>query len=259
MDQELEKSLPRGIALSWGLVKEPQRGPKRELSLKKIVDAAVAIADQEGLSAVSMSRVAETLGFTAMSLYRYVPSKDDLLMLMQDAVCDVPIPPEREGEDWRQSLREYVKACIEVFRNHPWFGEIPVSGVPMTPNNLRVVDWVMRTLRGMALNDFEKMSIVLLLSSYARSTGILQRDFDRALKAGASQDEISGLAYSKALKQLVTPDQFPYLHPIVESGVYTEESKEENSVGDDFDFGLERILDGIEAYLNAKQKGNKEE
>jgi AcrR family transcriptional regulator len=254
MDEELETSLPRGVALSWGLAKEPQRGPKRELSLQKIVGAAVAIADQEGLSAVSMSRVAESLGFTAMSLYRYIPSKDDLLLLMQEAVCEIPIPPEKEGEDWRQGLREYVKACVDMFREHPWFGEIPVGGVPLTPGNLRVVDWVLRTLRETALNDYEKMSVVLLLSSYARSVGMLMRDFDRALRAGTRPEEISGLAYSKALKQLVTAEQFPYLYPIVQSGAYTEENREENSVGDDFDFGLERILDGIEAYLNAKRK-----
>lgn len=253
MDHELEEKLPRGIALSWGLVKESQRGPKRELSLSQIVNAAISIADRDGLSAVSMSRVAESLGFTTMSLYRYVPSKDDLLLLMQDAVCDIPIPPEKEGEHWRDIMRDYVREVIVVFLDHPWFGDIPIYGVPMTPNNLRVVDWLLRATRQLSLNDYEKMSIVLLLSSYARSTGIIQRDFDKAIKAGSSPSKFSGLDYSKTLKQLVTPDQFPDLHPIIMSGAYTGENEEMNTVGNDFDFGLERILDGIEHYLDSKK------
>lgn len=256
MDKKINENLPKGIALSWGLVKQPQRGPKRELDLKQIVEAAINIADKDGLSAVSMSRVATSLGFTPMSLYRYVPSKDDLLLLMQDAVCDIPIPPEKKGADWRENMREYVKACIKVFRNHPWFGDIPISGVPMTPNNLQVVDWVLRDLRSLPLNDYEKMSIVLLLSSYARASGMLQRDMDRAIQSGTGQDEFSGRTYSAALKQLVTPERFPYLHKVVASGVYTEENTSENNVGDDFDFGLERILDGIEHYLASKKESD---
>ncbi|WP_123042459.1 TetR/AcrR family transcriptional regulator [Cohnella candidum] len=253
MDDELGESLPRGVALSWGLVKPPQRGPKREMSVEKIVDAAIAIADKEGLSALSMSRVAEALGFTTMSLYRYVPSKDDLLLLMQNAASKLEIPPDEDDTDWRQKIRVYVRASIQAFRDHPWFGDIPVTGVPLMPNNLQIVDWALRALDGLPLNDFEKMSTVLLVSSYARSVGIIQRDFDRAIQAGASPGSFTGLDYTNALRQLVTPDRFPNLHPLVASGVYTEESPQENPVGDDFDWGLERILDGIEAYLTAKK------
>ena len=82
MNSKFEGILPRGVALSWGLDKKPKRGPKRELSLKQIVDTAIVIADKDGLSAVSMNRVAASFGFTTMSLYRYVPSKDDLVLLM---------------------------------------------------------------------------------------------------------------------------------------------------------------------------------
>jgi AcrR family transcriptional regulator len=255
MEHEAVKNLPRGVALSWGLVKRPQRGPKGELSIKKIVEAAIAIADKDGLSAVSMNRVAMSLGFTAMSLYRYIPSKDDLLLLMQDAVCGIPIPPEEQDIDWRESMREYVRACIQLFRDHPWYGDIPVTSLPVTPNNLQVIDWVLRPMRKFPLNDYEKLSIVLLLSSYGRSSGIIQGDIDRAIQAGTSPAAISGLDYSEGLKQLVKPERFPDLHPIVMSGTYTgeNENENENNVGNDFDFGLERILDGIEHYLASKR------
>ncbi|GGD67269.1 TetR/AcrR family transcriptional regulator [Paenibacillus nasutitermitis] len=252
MEHEDFKNLPRGIALSWGLVKRPQRGPKGELSIAQIIEAAIAIADKDGLAAVSMSRVAASLGFTAMSLYRYISSKDDLLLLMQDAVCNIPIPPEEQRNYWREEMRAYVRVTIHVFQEHPWYGDIPIYGAPVTPNNLKIVDWGLRSMRKLPFNDYEKMSIVLLLSSYARSCGIIQRDMARAVRTGGSPSAFSGLDYSAELKQLVQPDHFPYLSPVVQSGAYTDEIENENTVGNDFDFGLERILDGIEHYLAAK-------
>jgi len=252
-EHDVLKNLPNGAKLSWGFTKQPQRGPKGELSIKKIVDAAIAIADMDGLAAVSMNRVAGSLGFTPMSLYRYISSKDDLLFLMQDAVCAVKLPEHSADWDWREDMRNYVKACIQVFCEHPWFGDIPIAGVPIAPNNLQVIDWILRSLRNLPLNDYEKMSIILLLSSYARSSGMIKRDMIRAIQAGGSADAFSGLDYTAALKHLVKPERYPDLYPVVASGAYTGENEAENTVGDDFDFGLERILDGIEHYLSGKK------
>ncbi|RUT33596.1 TetR/AcrR family transcriptional regulator [Paenibacillus zeisoli] len=254
-EAELGKLLPAGAALSWGLVKPPQRGPKREMSIDQIVAKAIDIADKHGLEAVSMSRVASEFGFTAMSLYRYIPSKEDLLLLMQDAACDIPVPPERPPHEWRESLRDYVMGTIHIFSKHPWFGDIPISSIPMGPNNLRIVDWALRPLRDLPLNDYEKMSIVLLLSGYARSSGMLQRDINRAVQAGSSVEAFSGLHYSAALKALIKPEQYPNLHPVIMSGAYTGENESESGVGDDVEFGLQRILDGIEQYLDRIQTG----
>jgi len=77
--------LPPGLDLLWGRREAGQRGPKRGLSVDAIVEAAIEVGDAEGLGAVSMSRVAKELGFTTMSLYRYVTSKDELLQLMWNA------------------------------------------------------------------------------------------------------------------------------------------------------------------------------
>ncbi|WP_028610713.1 TetR/AcrR family transcriptional regulator [Paenibacillus harenae] len=253
LNHETLQNLPSGAALSWGIVKQGKRGPKGELSIKQIVDAAIGIADREGLSAVSMSRVAQTLGYTTMSLYRYITSKDDLLLLMQDAACAIPIPPEDENQDWREGMREYVRGCMDIFVKHPWYGEIPVTGVPVSPNILKLIDWLLRSMRSFPLNDFEKMSIVLLLSSYGRSIGLISADMNKAVKAGAAPDDFSGVPYSAALKLLVKPEQYPDLFPIVMSGIYAGEREAENPIVNDLDFGLDRILDGIEQYLEQKR------
>jgi AcrR family transcriptional regulator len=244
------EALPRAVALSWGVAEAPQRGPKRELSIERIVDTAIAVADADGLGAVSMSRIASELGFTTMSLYRYVTSKDDVLALMQDAVCGIPIPAEHDtGEDWRAGLRRWAMATIEVIQEHPWFPDVPISGVPLMPNNLAVLDWGLREMRTLPLSDAEKMSTALLLSSYARAVGVVERDVARSRQAAGPPQH--GEAFTAALAELVTPERFPDLAPLVLSGVYSDGDDEQ----DDFAFGLERILDGIERYVAAREAG----
>jgi AcrR family transcriptional regulator len=251
MPEDVEEALPRAVALSWGVAEHPQRGPKRELSVERIVDTAIELADAEGLGAVSMSRIAGELGFTTMSLYRYVTSKDDVLALMQDAVCAVPIPPDDElagrgdgPHDWREGLRRWAMATIEVMREHPWFPDIPISGIPLMPNNLAVLDWGLREMRTLPLSDAEKMSTALLLSSYARAVGVVERDVSRSRQADGPP--AYGEAFTAALAELVTPERFPDLAPLVASGVYADADGGEQ---DDFAFGLDRILDGIERYV----------
>lgn len=257
LDHPSLQNLPNGVLLSWGKIKQPKRGPKGELSIPQIVEAAMAIADKDGLGAVSMSRVAQSLGFTTMSLYRYVNSKEDLIVLMMDAACDVPVLQERSESEWRQEMRDYVWATVQVIRDRPWFTDIPIMGIPVTPNHLKIVDWGLRTMRSLPLNDYEKMSFVLLLSGYARQFGMIMRDIDRAMQAGGTPESFSGQGYTEALKKLVGPDRYPYLYPIIQSGAYTEENREENPVGDDYEFGLNRILDGIELYIEGKTRTGK--
>lgn len=252
MSDEVEQALPRAVALSWGVAERPQRGPKRELSIERIIETAIGIADTEGLAAVSMSRIASDLGFTTMSLYRYVTSKDDVLQLMQDAVCEIPIPAEGEdGDDWRAGLRHWAMASIEVIRAHPWFPDIPIAGIPLMPNNLAVLDWGLRVMRGMPLTDPEKMSTALLLSAYARAVGVVERDVIRSHNGEAPRQ--NGAAFRAALSELVTPERFPDLAPLVSSGAYTDSDGADEQ--DDFAFGLERILDGIERYVAARAAG----
>src|SRR6187200_2904230 len=117
-DEQPDPELPRGVALAWGIAAHPQRGPKRELSIERIVDAAVEIADAEGLAAVSMSRVAASLGFTTMSLYRYVTSKDDLILLMQEGALLPPVPDDSIERSWRDGITAWVLAMRGAYRAH---------------------------------------------------------------------------------------------------------------------------------------------
>jgi AcrR family transcriptional regulator len=239
-----ELALPHAIALTWGVAARPQRGPKRELSIERIVETAISIADADGLAAVSMSRVATALGFTTMSLYRYVTSKDDLLLLMQDGVLDATPPEPADDSGWRIQLRQWVLFTIALYRKHPWYGEIPVSGVPMTPNNLRIVDSGLRCLRDTRLTDQEKMATILLASSWAKGVGGIEHDLAVSTARTGDPGRAQGAPYLAALRELVTEELFPHLYPVLASGAYTDEEY------DDFAFGLERLLDGIGVYID---------
>lgn len=242
--------LPPRLALAWGVAERPERAPKRELSIERIVEAAIEIADADGLAAVSMAKVAQSLGFTTMSLYRYVTSKDDLLLLMQEAALDVEYPPAHEPADWRAELREWAQFTMAVFASHPWFLDIPVTGAPLTPNNLRGADSGLRALRSTPLDDEEKMSVILLVSGYARNAARLQTDLARAVATVDGDVTVQGSGWLDALRELVDEVRFPYLRPLVEAGTYAGEGDI-----DDTAWGLERVLDGIAVYVDARAAG----
>jgi len=244
--------LPPRLALAWGVAERPERVPRRELSIERIVEAAVEIADAEGLAGVSMARVAKSLGFTTMSLYRYVTSKDDLLLLMQEVAIDVEYPPAHEPPDWRAELREWALFTLAVFRKHTWVLDIPVTGAPMTPANLRVLDAGLRALRSTPLDDDEKIATILLTSGYVRNAAILGRDLDRAVVAAGGDGDALGSAYHDVLRHLVDEVRFPYLRPLVERGTYVPPSGGGLDELDDVAWGLERTLDGVGAYVASR-------
>lgn len=249
-DQPELPDLPPRLALAWGVAERPERAPRRELSIERIVEAAVEIADAEGLGGVSMARVAQSLGFTTMSLYRYVTSKDDLLLLMQESVLDAEFPPAHEPPDWRAELREWVLFSMALFRSHAWILDVPITSAPLTPNNLRITDVGLRALRSTPLDGEEKISAILLASGYGRNAAQLGRDLDQAIADAGGDEGITGAAFAEALRHLVDEVRFPYLRPLIDSGTYVGEGQI-----DDVAWGLERVLDGIAAYIDARAAG----
>jgi AcrR family transcriptional regulator len=244
IDKSPDPELPRGVALAWGIAANPQRGPKREMSIEGIVDAAVEIADKGGLGAVSMSSVAASLGFTPMSLYRYITAKDDLVLLMQERGIGVPPEDVLEADDWRSGLTRWAEGQTQVFADHPWLLDIPIEGTPLTPNNLAWLDAALEALRDLALSYDEKVAVVLAVIAQVRWEGAVQRGTRAAAEAaGKSSDELD-LGAAAVLGELVQSTQFPQVHAAMLEGVFSPVPN-----GNPFTFGLERVLDGVEAYL----------
>ena len=245
IDKLPDPELPRGVALAWGIAANPQRGPKREMSIEGIVDAAVEIADRGGLSAVSMASVATSLGFTPMSLYRYITAKDDLVLLMQERGIGVPPESALEADDWRSGLRLWAMSQIEVFTEHAWLLDIPIEGAPLTPNNLAWLDAALQVLAPTSLPYNEKIDVALALMAQVRWESGVRRGYSAAAEAtGGTTDEIDAQA-RVVLAQLVRATEFPEVYAALDAGGF-----EGTPEGSPLIFGIERVLDGVEAFLD---------
>jgi AcrR family transcriptional regulator len=234
--------LPRGIALAWGVAANPQRGPRREMTVERIVEAAIEVADAEGLSAVSMAAVAARLGYTPMSLYRYVSAKDDLVLLMQESATGVPPDSVRDETGWRNRLLALFRAQVQVYLDHPWMIDVAISGSPVTPNSAAYLDAMISAVAETPLTDEERVAVALLVTGQSRWYGIVQAGYAKASRdRGMSPAEVT--VYEDALfDALIDAGEFPELRRAVDAGVFRSEA-------DPFAFGFDRTLDGIEAYI----------
>ena len=237
--------LPASIRTAWGLRGRPGKGPRPALSVERIVEAAIKVADAEGLAAVSMQRVAADLGASTMSLYRYVTAKDELVQLMVDTAYGPP-PDAVPGEGWRPGLSRWAWAELAGLRRHPWVLRVPISGPPITPNEIAWLEQGLRCLRGTPLPEAQKPSVILLLSSYVRSYATLTADISATFLASSASSQQAMSAYGRLLAGLTDPERFPALHAVIDAGVFDAPDNPD----DEFVFGLERILDGIAVLIN---------
>lgn len=239
-----ETALPSDAALLWGLREAPRRGRKPSLTVEDITRAAVAVADAEGLGAVSMGRVAAELGNSTMALYRHVKSKDELLLLMADAALETP-PELPSGGDWRSGLRSWALSVVATIREHPWAVHIPISGPPVGPRNLAWLDQGLGALADTGIPEGAKLGIVLGLSTLVQGQVRLSLDLDAGY---VENPEAFSPKYSEVLTRVVDPRRMPALSRVIADGVFEEESSE----GEDrtaFEFTLDLYLDGVAAFI----------
>src|SRR5712671_4362722 len=145
--------IPQSVAAAWGVRERPHKGPKPTLSLARIVDGGVRVADTEGLDAVSMGRVAAELKAAPMSLYRHVSSKEELIKLMVDAAWGDSPGPLLSGENWRAGLSRWAWAMRAALRRHPWAAHIPISGLPIMPREIAWFEDALADMAGTSLTD----------------------------------------------------------------------------------------------------------
>ena len=272
MPHEEPPALPPGLDLLWGRRASSRRGPKPGLSVEVITDVAMRIADAEGLEAVSMARVANTLGFTTMSLYRYIESKEQLLQLMWNASAQGAERFVAEGDSWRDRLRMWALVQREVLDRHRWITDMPMAAPPLGPNSLIFVERGLETLAGTGLDDGDKLRVLGLLSSYTLSEARMAHDAARAARAaeqapahpatrgkpgtagagGKAATESRGgkartggaeavVSFRSLLRALVSEETYPLLYGIAWSSEPGTDSVEADE-HEQFMFGIERIL-----------------
>ncbi len=247
MNDTDEIELPRSIMLLWGHAEPQRRGPKPGLSLERIAAAAIRLADAEGLGAVSMSRVAGELGFTTMSLYRYVSGKDDLIVLMLDVAIGRPDFPANAPQGWRVLLERWSLEYLNALRRHPWMTRVSISGPPITPNNVAWMEYALSAMSATTLTAQEKLSVLLLLTNYVRGIGQLLVDIAGAERAIPPGQTAAMSQYGQILSQLIDADRFPALCGILASGALDDDDDDPDA---EFHFGLRRVLDGIAVLIH---------
>ncbi|WP_106401039.1 TetR/AcrR family transcriptional regulator [Actinocorallia populi] len=246
-----ERRLPSVLERMWGREPVTRRGPRPRLDLAAITAAAIEIADAEGLAGVSMAAVASRVGVAATALYRYVDSKEDLLTAMADGVA--PPPPEPAGMHWRDYLALWTRTHRDLVLEHPWVLSVGAFVPPLGPRRLLWLDRVLASLDGTGLDDGEKINVATTLTGYALTDAAIIH----SARSGDPQMEdaaITGAAdYGEVLAGLLDPEAYPALSAAMRSGAMRGA---EGWVDDaDFVFGLDLLLDGVEALIRRRAPG----
>jgi AcrR family transcriptional regulator len=272
----------RTVELLW---REPRDAtPRQGLSVGAIVRAAVEIADADGIEALSMRRVGERLGFTGMSLYRHVPGKAQLVDLMCDAVMGdaatdtvtsavtstmagttagatgtagdsvaarvaAGIPAGTSAgtsagaaHGWREALEGWARRGWALCRRHPWLAEVRGTRHVPGPNSIAHFEYALSTLKRTGLKPSEMIAVVGLVGRFVDSEAARAAEITRVERhTGVSEEEWWGARDSLYEKLHL----YPTLTHIWEAGGYDEPE-------DSFEFGLRRVLDGVEALVRER-------
>ncbi|MEU9092049.1 TetR/AcrR family transcriptional regulator [Streptomyces sp. NPDC048428] len=188
----------------WARPERAGRGPKPAFSRADIAAAAVRIADAEGLDAVSMRKVAAELGCGTMSLYNYVPRKEDLHELMLDAVSAGYEYPEPSG-DWRADLLALAHQARGMMRRHTWVPRLmsPVYG--FSPNALRYLEYALSCLDGVDVRFGEKMELIAMVNGVVTTytaNEIATAERSRSLPWSEEQEQAARTGY--LISQIMT-------------------------------------------------------
>lgn len=219
----------------WDLRDQPEKKPRLTLSRAGIVEAAIQIADSDGIDAISMQRVAAELGFTKMSLYRHVSNKSELLNIMIDtAVGDPPDLSEVPG-GWRAKLEEFVRRLTEVWRRHPWLPAVTVGARVMGPREAGWTESAVAALAGTGLTGDERLAAAFIVFGHIRNTHSLATAGTQAWSGGS---EMAELIRRRA-------DLFPELNQVLSGPT---PALDDNARA----FGLDRILDGLAVLIEAR-------
>ncbi|SNR81293.1 TetR/AcrR family transcriptional regulator [Actinomadura mexicana] len=227
----------------WSVPERQGRGPRPAYSRAQITEAAIRIADAEGLEAASMRRIAAELGTGAMSLYRYVPSREDLIELMADHVLLEMDIPERPSGDWRADLTLIAENTRAVWRGHAWLSGLARPRATLGPNQLRLLEFALGALDvGIPIDDM--VALLNMLNGYIERTVRNEIEWMREMRQSGMTPERWMMQSAPYVRELLDSGRYPMFERIVKDARLPHMSGE-----DQFRYGLERVLDCIAGAL----------
>lgn len=243
----------RTLALLWRhQIGEPQgaRGPKQKTSVDAVVTAAIALADHDGLEAVSMRKVAERLGLSTMSLYTYVPGKTELIELMFDSVA-AESPREPHHPIVRVRLENIARQSWAEYERHPWLLQIDSSRPPLGPGISDRYEWQLGALEGLGLSDLEMDQSLTLLVEFVAGPARTALQARRTREASGMSDLEWWEINAPLLEKVMDGSRFPLSGRVGQNvgELYNGVTAPQLN----FEFGLARVLDGIEMLIASRQ------
>ncbi|KOU23759.1 GntR family transcriptional regulator [Streptomyces sp. WM6372] len=211
----------------------------------RIVRAAVEIADAEGLAALTMRRLGAELGVSAMSLYRHVSNKEQLVVLMADAAFGEQVLPERPPPHWRERLELSATLQWRLYRAHPWLAASMNLNRPLLiANGIRHIDWALAALDGLGLDAGTRMHAAVTLFGYVRGHAVdLEPESDASRTSGVSGQQWMR-AQETRLAALVDDGAFPAF-----AAARTRSDLSPESL---FQYGLAALLDGLAGRITTR-------
>ncbi|MEU7983368.1 TetR/AcrR family transcriptional regulator [Streptosporangium canum] len=212
-----------------------------------IVRTAIELADRDGVAAVSMRRVATELGVGVMSLYRYVASREELNDLMVDTVFAERPLPEPGPDGWRAKLELSAREEWALYRDHPWVSHLVAvtTRPPIAPSLMAYTDWRMRALDGPRLDFATMVQIAIMIGTYLQSAAMPLAHEAQAARATRHTRQQWADARQDALHRTLRTAHLPM---VSEFGTEAFQASEPENI---FEFGLQRMLDGVATLLDA--------
>lgn len=216
-----------------------------QLDAHRVASVAVAIADAEGLAAVSMRRLAGELGVATMSLYRHVADKDALVLRMMDTVFTAWRLPDDPPESPRDRLELAARRLWSAFRAHPWLAPaMSLTRPQLVASVLPYTEWVLTALDGSGMDVQDMFTAQITLFNYVRGTAVNLESETEAVAASGLDSEEWLRTQEPTLRTLVASGQFPRFSRLTGGGY-------DFDLDSLFEFGLQRLLDGIVTFVRA--------
>ncbi|KAA9379167.1 TetR family transcriptional regulator [Microbispora cellulosiformans] len=226
-----------------------QRGPRPGLSVDAVVAAATAIADAEGLRAMTMRRVAQDLGVVAMTLYTYVPGKAELLDLMLDAAYAAMPHTDTAGRPWRERVTAVAAENRALFERHPWVVGVATSRPLLGPGALAKYEHELSAFDGLRLDDVDLDSALTFVLEFVRGWARSRAEAETARCESRMTDEQWWATNGPLLARVLDERTYP-----LASRVGSAVGAAHGTAYDPqhaYDFGLGRVLDGLETLIGS--------
>lgn len=253
MDDDQSDATPavdRTLTLLWRrMLGEPHgsRGPRQRVSVDEVVVAAIDLADEEGLTAFSMRKVAERLGLGVMSLYTYVPGRSELIGLMVDEVAGEVEYTEHQGA-LRDRMTAVARQLWDEFHRHPWLLHVQKARPWIGPNISARYEWQLAAIEGVGLDDLDMDHTIAVLAGFAESSARTSIEAAGARTESGMTDQQWWDINAPVLDRVMADADYP-----ISGRVGQAAGAEYHSIGDaarSFEFGIARIVDGVEVLLS---------